>query len=774
VVWPGQQAAASQRSETTRVRQPGPVAPSTTSGSNQTVALLTEIQQVAREAQVVLAAGDETVDTHSGLEHAWQLYRALAKRQEDAANALTVQAERLHAEREELAAAAARQAEHAASVQDERAALATRTEVLDRRERDLSDRERSAEAQFAERRLAAGRELESWLAEQRQTAVDALDSERRARHARWAEEQRRLAEAQTVLDQREGELTQRERDLRSAQLRLEDEREDIVHLKAALKEQRASRAGRFEGELTSRTGQLVQQLEEYRQKAAALAEGNERLGARLNEYESALASLGGMTLEQVVERLTELRAENARLLEESATAPRADARMLEQLRHQVTQLIADNEELVRERGELESALQRDRIAVNERQNYLEINNWLSAANGQLQQLLNEEAAKLNATAQAGKDGHVFPACARMDREFGTLLPSDAPMPGMPDLVRQMQAVIRQKAGLSYRLSDLRMVLAGMAMSRLHLFQGISGIGKTGLARALAGAFGSDTSVAVVPVQAGWRDPQDLMGYYNSFDRVFYESEFTKALYRAQCPAFKDRPFFIVLDEMNLSHPEQYFSGVLSALAIKDRPRLALTTAPVGNPADLIIDGTHLAIPENVWFIGTANHDETTVGFADKTYDRAFVLELPWRHPELPVTPCAPAQPLGLGRISQAFGEAQATYGTQADGIIEFLDTHWRSRFADELRIGWGNRLELQIKEFAPVVVAAGGSPGEALDHLLATRILRSVRGRYDIHADTLDTLRTDLVESLTRFDSAHEPTATQRLLDDEIRSRGRR
>ncbi|MDH6627823.1 hypothetical protein M2271_005652 [Streptomyces sp. LBL] len=774
VVWPGQQAAASQRSETTRVRQPAPVAPSTTSGNNETVALLTEIQQVASEAQVVLAAGDKTVDTHSGLEHAWQLYRALAKRQEDAANALTVQAERLQAEREELAAAAARQAEDAASVQDERAALATRTELLDRRERDLSDRERSAEAQFAERRLAAGRELESWLAEQRQTAVDALDSERRARHARWTEEQSRLAEAQTVLDQRESELTQRERDLRSAQLRLEDEREDIVHLKAALKEQQASRAERFEGELTSRTGQLVQQLEEYRQKAAALAEGNERLGARLNEYESALASLGGMTLEQVVERLTELRAENARLLEESATAPRADARMLEQLRQQVTQLIADNEELVRERGELESALQRDRIAVNERQNYLEINNWLSAANGQLQQLLNEEAAKLNATAQAGKDGHVFPACARMDREFGTPVPSDAPMPGMPDLVRQMQAVIRQKAGLSYRLSDLRLVLAGMAMSRLHLFQGISGIGKTGLARALAGAFGSDTSVAVVPVQAGWRDPQDLMGYYNSFDRVFYESEFTKALYRAQCPAFKDRPFFIVLDEMNLSHPEQYFSGVLSALAIKDRPRLTLTTAPVGNPADLIIDGTHLAIPENVWFIGTANHDETTVGFADKTYDRAFVLELPWQHPELPVTPCAPAQPLGLGRISQAFGEAQATYGTQADGIIDFLDTLWRRRFADELRIGWGNRLELQIKEFTPVVVAAGGSPGEALDHLLATRILRSVRGRYDIHADTLDTLRTDLVESLTHFDSAHEPTATQRLLDDEIRSRGRR
>lgn len=773
-VWPGQPAA-SQRTTAPRARQPTPAA-STTSPKEKdgTAALLTEIQQVAAEAQAGLAAGDASDSAASGLEQAWQLYRTLAKRQVEAADALAVQGERLRAEREKLDAAVARRSEEKAALQEQRATLDVRTELLDRKVRDLSDREQAAEAQFAERRLEAGRELETWLADQRRTAVDALDTERQAWQTRWSEAQRRLADAQADLDQRESELAQRKRDLRSAQLQLANEREDVAQLKAALKEQQASRSERFEREVTSRTDQLLQQMEEDRHRLAAVTEGNERLSARLGVYDSALVSLGGMSLEQVVERMSELRTDNVRLLEENATAPRADARMLEQLRQQVMQLAADNEELVRERGELESALQRDRIAVNERQNYLEANNWLRAANSQLRQLLNEEAAKLKATAQVGMEGHAFPACSHMDRECGTPRPSDEHTPELPELVRQMQAVIRQKVSLSYDLSDLRLVLAGMAMSRLHLFQGISGIGKTGLARALATAFGSDNSVAVVPVQAGWRDPQDLMGYYNSFDRIFYESEFTKALYRAQCPAFKDRPFFIVLDEMNLSHPEQYFSGVLSALSIKDRPRLALTTAPVRNPPDLLIDGTHIAVPDNVWFIGTANHDETTVGFADKTYDRAFVLELPWQHPDLPETASALLDPLAHRGLSQAFTEAQTTYRTQAASIVDFLDTHWRSRFAEEMRIGWGNRLELQIKEFAPVVVAAEGSPGEALDHLLATRILRSIRGRYDIHADTLDTLRTDLVESLMLFDSAHEPVATQRLLDDEIRSRGRR
>ncbi|MFI6934931.1 hypothetical protein [Streptomyces sp. NPDC050287] len=748
--------------------------PPFTETADGTAALLTEIQEVAAEAQVVLAAGDEPGSAASELERAWQLYRALAKRQAEATDALAAQGERFSAQREELDATLARQLEEAAALQEQRASLDVRAELLERSERDRSDREQAAEAEFAQRRLEAGRELEAWLADQRRAAADALEAEHEAWRTRWSEAQHRLADAQAALDRRESDLAQRERDLRSAQLRLEDEREDVTQLKAALREQQAGRAERIEREVASRTDQLLQQVEEDRRRLAAVTEGNERLSARLGAYDSALASLGGMTLEQVVERMAELRAENARLTEENATAPRADARLLEQLRQQVTQLAAENEELVRERGELESALQRDRIAVNERQNYLEANNWLKAANDQLQQLLNEEAAKLKATAQAGKEGHAFPACSQMDREFGTPWPSDPHTPELPDLVRRMQAVIRQKAGLSYGLSELRLVLAGMAMSRLHLFQGISGIGKTGLARALATAFGSDNSVAVVPVQAGWRDPQDLMGYYNSFDRIFYESEFTKALYRAQCPAFKDRPFFIVLDEMNLSHPEQYFSGVLSALAIKDRPRLALTTAPVRNPPSLLIDGTHIAVPDNVWFIGTANHDETTVGFADKTYDRAFVLELPWQHPDLPERATALPEPLAHRGLHQAFTEAQATFGTQAAGIIGFLDTHWRRRFAEDMRIGWGNRLELQIKEFAPVVVAAGGSPGEALDHLMATRILRSVRGRYDIHADTLDTLRTDLVESLMLFDSAHEPVATQRLLDDEISSRGRR
>src|SRR5262249_25916943 len=155
--------------------------------------------------------------------------------------------------------------------------------------------------------------------------------------------------------------------------------------------------------------------------------------------------------------------------------------------------------------------------------------------------------------------------------------------------------------------------------------------------------------AVVSVGADWRTPQDLMGYYNAFERRFYESEFTQSLYRAQCPAHADQPFFVVLDEMNLSHPEQYFNDVLSALEREakraDQIDLVLMTSAVDPAPRLLRDGRKLPVPRNVWFVGTANHDETTLHFADKTYDRAHVMELPTRYERFKTKPVDPLPPL---------------------------------------------------------------------------------------------------------------------------------
>jgi hypothetical protein len=118
---------------------------------------------------------------------------------------------------------------------------------------------------------------------------------------------------------------------------------------------------------------------------------------------------------------------------------------------------------------------------------------------------------------------------------------------------------------------------------------------------------------------------DLMGYYNSFEHKYKETEFFKALYLANLPKYSNTLFFIILDEMNLSRPEHYFADFLSLLEQKEDERYISVNAPDEVLPKLIVQGK-MKVPENVRFIGTANHDETTLEFAPKTYDRSIL----WR------------------------------------------------------------------------------------------------------------------------------------------------
>jgi 5-methylcytosine-specific restriction protein B len=93
-------------------------------------------------------------------------------------------------------------------------------------------------------------------------------------------------------------------------------------------------------------------------------------------------------------------------------------------------------------------------------------------------------------------------------------------------------------------------------------------------------------------------------------------------------ADQDKPYFLILDEMNLSHVERYFADFLSAMESENAP-LSLH----GVAAGLALDGTtalsvpaQLKLPPNLFIIGTVNVDETTYMFSPKVLDRANVIE----------------------------------------------------------------------------------------------------------------------------------------------------
>lgn len=379
-------------------------------------------------------------------------------------------------------------------------------------------------------------------------------------------------------------------------------------------------------------------------------------------------------------------------------------------------------------------------------------------------ILSEELRLLGGSIEKYHGTHgPFPLCSRLDAEPESTrdlkLQTVDKIGGLAvvaDKARSLMAL--REPALFYDEKTVRLFLAGLATSHLVLLEGISGTGKSSLPEAFAEAIGGVSQS--IAVQASWRDRHDLLGHHNTFERKFAESDLLRHLYQAQLPAYADRPFLVVLDEMNLARPEYYFADFLSKL--EDRARLGpdgevflglVDNELAGMPLPRLLrrasDGISVKLPDNVWFVGTANQDESTLKFAPKTYDRAHVMELP-RSPGR----FAPARPspmdLSWASLEDAFQKAAGTptapgtHSAVADEVWTLLTTTWEGRLSDDFKLSWGNRLERQVRRFAPVLAAAGGSATEAVDHLLTTKVLSKIKGRFDLDADKLEALIGDL------------------------------
>ena len=154
--------------------------------------------------------------------------------------------------------------------------------------------------------------------------------------------------------------------------------------------------------------------------------------------------------------------------------------------------------------------------------------------------------------------------------------------------------------------------------------------------------------------------------------------------------WRDTIQVVLLDEMNLSHPEQYFSDLLSTLELRaEDQHLEIMTHSVAAAPALFDGGGKLHIPPNVWFVGTANHYETTMDFADKTYDRSHVMEFPVRPEEFKEKETPPRRAISFSALQCAFKEARRRHHDSAEKAIGFLDSKVRDGPARDFDVGWG-------------------------------------------------------------------------------------
>ncbi|MFL9830008.1 hypothetical protein ABS764_04010 [Flavobacterium sp. ST-87] len=184
----------------------------------------------------------------------------------------------------------------------------------------------------------------------------------------------------------------------------------------------------------------------------------------------------------------------------------------------------------------------------------------------------------------------------------------------------------EEASLLFSEKMVSRFIASLTAKPFVILSGLSGSGKTKIAQSFVQWIcENDFQYKIVPVGADWTNREPLVGYPNGLNPNEYITPDSGVL-NLLIDAEKDesRPYFLILDEMNLSHVERYFADFLSIMESNDT--IKLYTGNTRKSLYGLSIPLEIGWPKNVFIIGTVNIDETTYMFSPKVLDRANVIE----------------------------------------------------------------------------------------------------------------------------------------------------
>ena len=321
------------------------------------------------------------------------------------------------------------------------------------------------------------------------------------------------------------------------------------------------------------------------------------------------------------------------------------------------------------------------------------------------------------------------------------------------LCEQFRNYAASRLHLYYDINLIRLFVSAFASNRLIILQGISGTGKTSLAYAWGYFVKNESTIA--SVQPSWRDSTEIYGYFNEFTKRFNETQVLAKMYEAR---YNPKIYLTVLDEMNISRVEYYFAEMLSVLELPSTDEWIISLVPNAWPNDpKLLEEGRFRIPNNMWYCGTINNDDSTFMVTDKVYDRALPINIdnksvPFEAPD--------TEPLDITAeyFMSLFKKAWVDHPLSDDVLnkIEKMDNYVINHF----RMAFGNRILKQIKDYVPVFVACGGDEMVAVDYLIANKILRKfnqlnlayIRGEIDGFKAFLDeTFGQDVMKECKDF-----------------------
>ena len=686
-------------------------------------------------------------------------------------------------------------------------------------EAEISGRKAEAEAEAARKTQEADSEIfqrkqaaEADISEKKSSALAALEKElsdirsRRLKEIEEAEEAERIRIRESIAKERED--WDDERSKKSDQLAAE--REEIEKLRGVLSAQMdeinrrnsefqdrerdlEDMEERMRARAKKRSERLDQEAEElaaeYRATAdsekAAMADENARLRASLRTQEDLLSAyrelevrLGGQTPEKVLFDLNSKTEEIRTLGEELASRPTDELRnRYETIAREMQSKDAVIEDLQRK---VEAAAQATAAVADLKRQIQE---------AKAQSDTSERLARIYETSAKQATAELEKLQADFDRLYGTpagederreeiempyILRANArPAETAPD-VNELEWLngIHQACedyGLHFNkrlLTAFHTSLKTAEWAPLTVLAGVSGTGKSELPR-LYSHFGG-LYFAPVSVQPNWDSQESMLGFFNSIDNRFDAQPVLNFLAQTQkdwepeadgYPGLRDAMSLVLLDEMNLAHPELYFAEFLSKLELRRGTRQNLPQLDVKIGSGM--KPYKLPLGRNVLWVGTMNQDETTKSLSDKVLDRSIVMNFP-RPTELKRRQVLrPLDERNRGAIL-----SNRTWGSWCQMKSTFTDEEIRpyKKFVEEMNASLGvagraighrvwQSVEYYMSNYPEVLAAADNAAKAKAMHIafedqLVQKVMPKLRGidtRGKSKTECLDRIREQLI-----------------------------
>ena len=137
------------------------------------------------------------------------------------------------------------------------------------------------------------------------------------------------------------------------------------------------------------------------------------------------------------------------------------------------------------------------------------------------------------------------------------------------------------------------------------------------------------------------------------------------------------------------------------------------------------------IPQNVWFIGTANRDESTFAISDKVYDRAHTMN--FRHRAAPVSGSGEVQAprfvsyTVLSRLLEA-ARSSVSFDVEQDETVRLVE-----RLLSPFNVSFGNRVARQIETYVKTYCCcfrdSDARRQEALENVLLSEVVSKLENK---------------------------------------------